>query len=158
VFAFRERAARQGLASSVSLLADEAAATGVQEQFARALADGCTQRAYQRALAHSNAIHRNARFTNLQLTALPTPRPGSYPAGAPYRASAERVSLLAILRTRRGLAVRRHFYEEAFVLAYKRALVVLTISSTPEPLPTTNRNYLESVLAGRAQARWGISG
>jgi hypothetical protein len=146
---------RQSVESLTALFGNAGQAARLQAGFADALGDGCARLVLERRMHRLEATHPDVRFSDLRLSPLPAPGPDRYGDIAPELASAQRVSYVAAVGTPRGGFVRLHEYEEGFVLAYKRAVVELTIATAAKPLPQANRNYLERALLGRAVARWG---
>lgn len=155
VLEFREHLTRQTVFSYGWMLASEAASANVLEAYQQAVSSGCLGREYERRLARSKARGRRVVLSHLVLTPLATPPPASYTGGWRYRATATRISVQALLRTRAGGTLRLRYYQETFIVAYRRALFTLAILSTGEPLSEASRRYLESALVGRAEARWG---
>ena len=145
---------RRSFESLTMLLAAQAQATRVQAGFADALAGGCARRVVEQAMRRVQTRHAGVRLYGLRLTPLATAGADSYGESLPPLASAQRISYVIALTTPQGIA-RIHQYEEGFVVAYKRAVVALSIATRREPLGQPSRNYLERALAGRAIARWG---
>jgi hypothetical protein len=160
LFASHRGAQRQAVQSTALVLASEAAAARYVAGVKRAFEGPCARRFVRRAIraaalsfvARSGARVRLGRFV---VALQPAGAPDTYRGSWPYRAAATRVSFRALVTTGRGRRRSVTYYDEAFVFAYRRALVELSITSTGLPLPEADLTYLESVLVGRAEARWG---
>ncbi len=89
---------------------------------------------------------------HITVTAPATPTPRSYRGGAPYRATALRLSMQAVYRTRRGRRVQAPFYLEDFLFADGPAVVELASQSLGRPFWRAEERFLEAALVGRAEA------
>ena len=156
LFAVREGLSRWTAQSSATLLASEGAAASYVAAVRRALAGPCAKRFYTEAVARSQRSHPHARL-DFALRPLALTAPQSYRRDWPYRPVGERLSLQAILTTHRQRRLRRFYVADLVVFAYRRALVELSVTTSGAPFPEANLRYLESVLVGRAEARWGAS-
>ncbi len=92
------------------------------------------------------------RLGHIAATAPATPTPRSYRGGAPYRATALRLSMQATYRTRRGRLVQVPFYLEDFLFADGPAVVELVSQSLWHPAWRAEERFLEASLVGRAEA------
>ncbi len=152
---YRRRLAEDVLVSYSWIVPSEAVAQRALAASERAVHDGCAERQFQAAVAHRKGGGTRVRITGVKLTPLAAPAPSSYTAPAPYRAFRVRISTTILFHTRAGRTLHLPYFEETFWFLYKRAVIALAVESTSEPLPEETRRYLEGVLVGRAEARWG---
>jgi hypothetical protein len=147
--------ARQSVQSITLLLGSDADATRVETAFAAARVNGCAAGTLQAQIRRVNSRHPDVRLSHLTISPLSTATADAYGDIAPEHASADRIAYVVTLAAPGERPAHLSEYEDAMVLAYRRAVVILTIATATRPLPQVNRNYLERVLAGRAVARWG---
>jgi hypothetical protein len=160
LFAARRGTQAQAVQSRALVLSSEAAAARYVAGVKSAFAGPCARRFVRYAIrgaARSFVARSGARVLlgRFVVVLQPARAPDTYRGSWPYRAAATRVSFRAIFSTRRRRRRSVTYYDESFVFAYRRALVELSITSTGLPLGEANLSYLESVLVGRAEARWG---
>jgi hypothetical protein len=155
LFAFRRGLQQQTVQSAAVLMASDAAAARYVAAVRRIFAGPCARSFFRQALAAAARSRSRVRLGGLLVGPEQVRAPDTYTGTWPYRAAAGRVSFQVSFTTRRGRRLRLRYYAEGFLFAYRRALVQLSITSTGAPLPQANRRYLESVLVGRAEARWG---
>ncbi|HEX3512116.1 MAG TPA: hypothetical protein VHT27_13565 [Solirubrobacteraceae bacterium] len=154
--AYRRGLTRWSAISYDALLSSDAAAARVISSYRAAVRAGCIQRELDSSVAHHNARDRRLRYEEPRVSLPPTPAPESLTRGTPYRAVALRVSMQIVYRTQRGRTLRLPFFEQATAIAYRRLVVTFLTESTREPLSEDTREYIESVLLGRAEANWGL--
>jgi hypothetical protein len=82
--------------------------------------------------------------------------PRSYRGGAPYRATALRLTMQAGYRTRRGRRGRLALFIQGFASVDGRAVVELASLALPHELSAAEESFLQATLVGRAEANEGV--
>jgi hypothetical protein len=151
VFTYRGRRQDATVASTVSVLPSDAAASSDLDVLATDRARECVRRIYSRSWFTREAARSQLRAARISAAPLANPAPVSYRGLRPYLGAAIRVTIQASYTTRRGRHVQVPIYIDDFSFAYGRAVVALVAESVFYPYLRAGERYLMTKLVGRAQ-------
>lgn len=157
LFRYERRGRYEVVYSTVVVFADTALADRYFAALATPRARSCITRAYrQRSPSAVAGGSDSMRLQSITAAPLATPVPRSYRGGAPYRATALRLTMQAGYRTRRGRRGRLALFIQGFAFADGRAVVELASLALPHELSAAEESFLEATLVGRAEVNEGV--